>query len=129
MVRRTKDVTDAELAVLEVLWDEGPSTIRHIADRLYPDGGTSEYATVQKLLERLEGKRCVRRDRSGFAHIFSAAVDRSDLIDRRLRDVAAKLCGGSLTPLLMHLVDDVRLTRREREALRRLIDGADDSAR
>ena len=38
MARTPQDVTDAELAVLQVLWEEGPCTIRRIADRLYPDG-------------------------------------------------------------------------------------------
>jgi BlaI family penicillinase repressor len=128
MAKPSRDVTDAELDVLEVLWDAGPSTIRTIAARLHPRGGTSEYATIQKLLERLERKRCVARDRSAFAHVFAAAVAREDLIGRRLRDVAAKLCDGSLTPLLMQLVGDARLSVSDREALRRLIDGPEPQA-
>ena len=51
MARPRTDVTDAELAVLKELWAEGPSTIRKLADRLYPGGTTSHYATVQKLLD------------------------------------------------------------------------------
>jgi fructose/tagatose bisphosphate aldolase len=69
-------VTDAELDVLRVIWDRGSATIRAIADRLYPAGGTSEYATVQKLLERLEGKECVVRDRDTWPHTFAAAIER-----------------------------------------------------
>ena len=46
----------------------------HLTDRVYPRGGASAYATVQKLLERLEDKECVRRDRSAMAHVFRAAV-------------------------------------------------------
>ena len=61
------DVTDAELAVLQVLWDEDATTIRQITDRVYRNGGASAYATVQKLLERLEDKQCVQRDRSAMA--------------------------------------------------------------
>ena len=64
MARTPQDITDAELAVLQVLWEQGPATIRRITELLYPQGGTSHYATVQKLLERLETKACVRRDRS-----------------------------------------------------------------
>ena len=61
MARTPQDVTDAELAVLQVLWEEGPLPIRSLADVLYPGGKTAQYATVQKLLERLEGKGCVAR--------------------------------------------------------------------
>ncbi len=51
-----KDVTDAELAVLQTLWDRGRSTIRQITELLYQDGSDASYATVQKLLERLQEK-------------------------------------------------------------------------
>jgi predicted transcriptional regulator len=115
-------VTDAELAVLQVLWTQGQATIRQITSSLYGEGTTSEYATVQKLLERLERKECVRRDRSGFAHTFAASVSRTDLIDSRLQEVADKLTEGSWTPLLMHLVEAGRFSDADRERLRRIID-------
>jgi len=125
MARTPQDVTDAELAVLQVLWDGGPATIRQLTDVLYPGGGAAQYGTVQKLLDRLESKGCVRRDRTPAAHTFSAAIAREDLIGRRLQDVAEKLCGGSLTPLLTHLVKARRLSPRERQDLRDLIDELD----
>src|SRR2546421_606061 len=76
MARTPQDVTDTELSILHALWGEGPATIRRLTDGLYPGGGTSHYATVQKLLERLEAKGLVRRDRAGPAHTFAAAVRR-----------------------------------------------------
>ncbi len=115
-------VTDAELAVLETLWKDGSLSIRQIADRLYPGGATSEYATVQKLLERLETKGCVARDRRSFAHTFRAQIERADVIDQQLAEVAEKLCEGSLTPLLLHLVEKQKLSREDREMLRRLLE-------
>jgi len=122
MARRPQDVTDAELDVLRGLWDDGPATIRTLADRLYPGGGTSEYATVQKLLERLEDKGHVAHRSEGRQNVFSARVQREDLVARRLRDTAEKLCDGSLTPLLTHLVSAGRLSRDELLELRRLVD-------
>ena len=80
---------------------------------------------AQKLLERLESKNCVERDRSENINRFVATVDRDELIGRRLRAVAEKLCGGSLTPLLTHLVRAKRLSERERRELRALIDDLD----
>lgn len=122
------NVTDAELAVLDALWTEGPATIRHITDRIYPQGTAAHYATVQKLLERLEAKGCVARNRSAFAHVFAAAVEREQVIAQRLRAVAEQLCEGSLTPLLLQLVHGAKLSAEERAALRKLIDEANDPA-
>jgi predicted transcriptional regulator len=119
------DVTDAELALLTALWDHGPATIRQLVDRVYGQGGASVYATVQKLLERLEQKGCVTRDRSESVHVFTASVDRSELIGRRLRAVADASCGGSLTPLLTHLVEGQGMSQAERRELRSLIDRLD----
>src|SRR6478752_8710725 len=110
-------VPDAELAVLQTLWEHGSATIRQLADVLYPGGKPAQYGTVQKLLERLEGKRCVVRDRDPWPHVFSAAVDRETLIGHRLRQTAEKLCGGSLTPLLIHLLKAERLSDEERQEL------------
>jgi len=125
MPRTPQDVTDKELEVLQVLWDHGPCTIRRITDLVYPDGDTAQYATVQKLLERLEEKACVQRRKGQPANIYRAAIARDDLIGRRLQDMAEKLCGGSLTPLLTHLVRQRRLSCQEREELRRLIEELD----
>ena len=86
MARRPRDVTDAELDVLRALWGDGPATIRTLADGLYPSGGTSEYATVQKLLERLEGKGHVTRRAEGRQNVYSATVQREELVARRLRE-------------------------------------------
>jgi predicted transcriptional regulator len=125
MARNSQDVTDAELAVLQALWDRGPATIRQLTDRLYPKGGVSHYATVQKLLERLETKECVSRQRGDGVNVYAADIGRDELIGRRLQDVAEKLCGGSLTPLLTNLVRTKRLSAQERQALRSLIDELD----
>ena len=121
MARTPQDVTDAELAVLQVLWDRGPATRRQITDAIYPDGGPAHYTTVQKLLERLEAKGHVTKARGEGVRTFAAAVRREELISRRLQDVAAKLCGGSLTPLLMNLVRSQPLTPGELQELQDLV--------
>src|SRR5262249_41154387 len=108
---------------LQHLWDT-PSTIKQLRDALYPGGGIAEYATVQKLLDRLEENDYVARDRTGAAHVFRAVLGREELIGRRLQDMAEKLCGGSVTPLLTHLVRQGKLSSQERQELRDLIDEA-----
>ena len=123
MPREAQDVTEAELTLMQRLWDMNRASIRQLTDALYPPaGGAAQYATVQKQLERLEAKGFVRRDRSLFVHVFEAAVGRDELIGRRIRSMAEKLCGGSLVPILSHLARSKSLTAKERTALRDLID-------
>ena len=125
MARTPQDVTETELAILQSLWEHGETTIRRLTETLYPEGTAAHYATVQKLLERLEDKDCVSRDRRPAMHVYSATLDRDELVGRRLRAVADKLCGGSWTPLLTHLVQHQRLSKQERRELRALIDEFD----
>lgn len=123
MAAKPKDVTEAELAVLQALWDRpGAATIRELTDAVYPDGGESDYATVKTLLARLEGKRLVVRDASEMAHRFSANVSRDDLIGRRLEELAQELCEGSAAPLVMHLLKNRKYSTRERRELHDLLD-------
>src|SRR5262249_6172339 len=121
MARTPQDVTDAELAILQVLWNQGPATRRQLSDQLYPGGSPAHYTTVQKLLERLEAKRYVVSDRKTPVVTFAASVSRDDLINRRLQDVAEKLCDGSVTPLLLSLVRAGKLSARDLQTLHDLI--------
>lgn len=122
MARIPRDVTDAELDVLRALWELSPATIRALADRVYPKGGASGYATVQKLLERLEDKGHVTHRSEGRQNVYTARLGREDLVALRLRETADSLCDGSLTPLLTHLVSGARLSAEELRELRRLVD-------
>ena len=125
MARTPQDITKTELAVLQVLWDQGPATIKQITDVVYPEGTDAQYATVQVLLNRLEKDGHVCRDRSSRAHRFSAVTGRDELVGNRLRTMAEKLCGGMMAPLLTHLVKAEALTTEERQELRNLIDRLD----
>jgi predicted transcriptional regulator len=128
MVWIPRDITDAELAVLRVLWNRGPSTIRELTDRLYPGGTHSHYATVQSLLDRLSGKECAAHERQGRVKVYTATVSRAQVIAKRLRETADALCDGSLAPLLSHLVNGVQMSDQELEALEGLIERLDQQA-
>jgi BlaI family transcriptional regulator, penicillinase repressor len=121
MGRKRRDVTDAELAILQVLWDRGQSTIRQVTEILYPGGAMSEYATVKKLITRLEQKGCVGRDMSESTHFFAAAITRDELLSQRLDTIAEELCDGSRTPLLMNLLREQSLSDAERKELRHFL--------
>jgi predicted transcriptional regulator len=121
MPKARPQATDAELAILKLLWDGEPLPARAICDELYPSGTPSDQATVQKLLQRLEQKRLVARDRRSFAHLFRATVTREALAGDQLEALAEKLTDGSLVPFILHAVGSKQLTADERDEIRRLL--------
>ena len=115
-------ITDAELAVLKVLWTEGSVTAREITERLYEEVNTSSMGTVQKLIARLEEKELVRRDRSQSVHRFNSDVTCEDVAGMQLNEFASKLSEGSLSPFVLHLLKAKRLSKKEKQQIRRLLD-------
>lgn len=125
MVTPTKDVTVAELAILEKLWEHRSASAKELSLWLYGSAGASDIATVQKLLSRLEAKECVTRDREQWPHLFYAAITRDDLITQRLQATANELSDGSIGSLITHLVQANKLSARQRDRLRKMLDDMD----
>ncbi len=122
MSKRPQTVTDAELAVLKALWQNGPQTARALTEAIYPGGAESEFASVHSFLQRLERKGLVARDRSSAVHMFSAAVSQASVVGSELSALADRLGDGSIAPLIMHLVEEKRLTTQEAAEIRRILD-------
>jgi BlaI family transcriptional regulator, penicillinase repressor len=116
-------VTEGELSILEVIWDQGTPTSRDIAAVIYEKVSDSKMASVQKLVERLEAKGFVGRDRSERAHRFRALVSREEFLRHRLQGLADRLCDGAIVPLVTTLLRSKQgLSEQSGEQLRRLID-------
>ncbi len=124
-VRKPPSLANAELAVMELLWDDGQLTARDIRERLYPGAEKTQHGTVQRLLQRLEDKGFVERDDRLAVNLFSAAVSREDYASSELESLARRLTGGSLAPLVTHLLEQKRISRTEIERLRRILDADD----
>jgi predicted transcriptional regulator len=77
---------------------------------------------VQRLLQRLEDKGYVQRDRHLSVHLFSASISREEYASGQLESLAARLTDGSLAPLVTHLVENKRISRDEIERLREILD-------
>ena len=118
MAKDLPNVTDTELAILAELWCREPATIRELTDAIYEEGSPTQYATVQSLLDRLEFKKCVRRDRSAKAHLFEPLISRDEFIGGQLKALADRLCDGSVTPLMTNLIGIKRVTPEDLDALR-----------
>ncbi len=120
----TPELTNAEMAIMELLWESERLTARQIRERLYGDSDKAQHGTVQRLLQSLEEKRFVRRDRSLFVHLFSSIVSREAYGSLQLESLAKKLTGGSIAPLLTHLLDQKKLNKAEIKRLRKLLEEA-----
>lgn len=115
-------VTDAELAVLKVLWERGPLTAKAITADIYPQGAESEFAAVHSFLQRLERKKLVARDRGSFVHVFSATASAAEILGLELETLVERLGNHSIAPLIMRLIDQKRLSKKEAAEIRALLD-------
>jgi predicted transcriptional regulator len=125
MGRTPREITDTELSLLNELWQRPSATVQELTEALYGNTAQALLATVRKLLDRMEAKGVVTRDRGKWPHHYMAAVQREDLADNRLQAAADELFDGELAPLLSHLVRSQRLTAKDREDLRRVLDELD----
>lgn len=107
---------------MNLLWQTDQLTARQIREQLYPKATKAQHGTVQRLLQRLEYKGYVERDRSLSVHLFSAATSRQTYAGSQLESLTAKLTGGSLAPLITHLVAEKKISREEINRLRAILD-------
>jgi len=109
---------------MELLWETSPLTARQIREQLYDDSAKSQHGTVQRLLQSVEEKGFVSRDRSLGVHLFSPTISREAYGGRQLESLAEKLTGGSIAPLLTHLLETDKLDKAEIERLRKVLEEA-----
>lgn len=115
-------LANAELAIMDLLWQQDRMTARQIREKLYPDETKAQHGTVQRLLQRLEEKGYIHRDRSLNIHFFSAAIDRQTYAGSQLESLASRLTGGSFAPLITHLVEGKKLSSEDLAQLREILD-------
>lgn len=113
--------TDAELAILRVLWERGPSTVRQVHDVLLRERPTA-YTTALKLLQIMTEKGLVRRDETDRTHVYQARLTEEQTQRQLLRDLLDRAFGGSSTKLVMQALATRRATAEELTEIRRLIE-------
>lgn len=116
--------TDAELAILRVLWAHGPSTVREVQEHLDTEQG---YTTVLKHLQIMHDKALVTRDESGRAHVYASAVAESDTQRRLVDDLLDRAFGGSAQQLVMRALSAGDVTEDELDQIRDLLTQIDDA--
>jgi predicted transcriptional regulator len=120
--RNLRRPTEAELSILEVLWETGPCTVRQVHDALCTQGGRTGYTTVLKLMQIMTHKGLVERDESRRSHVYRPASTQ-DSTQRGL--VGALIEGafaGSTSQLVLSALSAKRASRKELDEIRRFLD-------
>ena len=113
--------TDSELAILRVLWNDGPSTVRAVHDELHPEG--SGYTGTLKMMQLMFQKGLLQRDESSRAHIYRAAVQKAEVQQEVLGDLLQRLFDGSRSQLALQALGATEASSPEElRKLRKLIE-------
>ena len=118
MSARGKKPTEAELAILSVLWARGASTVREVAQAM---GRESAYTTVLKLLQIMTEKRLVRRDASSRTHIYSVAHSRDETQRQLVSDLVDRAFDGSAAKLVVQALSSTKASPEELAEIRKLL--------
>jgi predicted transcriptional regulator len=121
MARRpTPRPTDAELAILRVLWERGPSTVRQVHDVLSANREFA-YTTTLKLLQLMTEKGVAVREEDGRVHLYRAAVAQEETQRHLIRDLVDRAFGGSPSRLVMQALAATPASAEELREIRRLL--------
>ena len=114
-----KRPTDAELAILRVLWTRGPSTVREVFDAMGAEGA---YTTVLKLLQIMTDKGLVRRDDRERTHVYEAASSEDQTQTQLVTDLLDRAFDGSAAKLVLRALESGKATPGEIDEIRKLLD-------
>ena len=113
--------TEAELNILQVLWERGACTVREVHETLYGNDGAG-YTTALKLMQIMHSKGLVDRDDSQRAHIYRSAISRQRTQKRFLADMVQRLFNGSPSQMVLHaLGNHPGASREELKEIRALL--------
>lgn len=119
--------TEAELAILRVLWQRGPSTVRDVQESLEAQRRTG-YTTALKLLQIMTEKGLVRRDDRQRSHVFEAVLPAEATQRQLVRDLLDRAFAGSARQLVMQALSAKRASRADLAEIRKLLDELEENA-
>jgi BlaI family transcriptional regulator, penicillinase repressor len=118
-VKSRRKPTDAELAILRVLWARGPSTVREVAEAMGREGA---YTTVLKLLQIMTDKGLVRRDESTRTHVYKATASEDQTKRQLVADLLDKVFEGSSAKLVLQALSTRAASPAEIDEIKKLLD-------
>jgi predicted transcriptional regulator len=113
--------TDSELAILRILWERGPSTVRQVHEALVEARETG-YTTTLKLMQIMADKGLVERDETARTHVYSAKAGQAQTQQQLVRDLVDRAFGGSAAALVLRALRSEATSDAELGEIRKLID-------
>jgi BlaI family transcriptional regulator, penicillinase repressor len=129
---KTPRPTDAELAILRVLWQLGPSTVRQVHDVLMLQSGRERptaYTTALKLMQIMTEKGLVRRDEADRTHIYHPRLTEEQTQRQLIRDLMDRAFGGSSSKLVLQALASKRASSDELAEIRRMLESGKESGK
>jgi predicted transcriptional regulator len=114
--------TDAELEILNVLWQRGASTVRDVHQAITRTRPAMGYTTVLKLMQIMSEKNLVRRDESQRAHVYEAQLAREQTQQQLIGDLLERAFEGSATKLVMQALNTKQASAEELSTIRAMLD-------
>ena len=121
MTRTPPRPTEAELEILRVLWERGPSTVRQVHEALAAARATG-YTTSLKLMQIMADKGLVTRDESSRTHVYAPRVSQESTQRQLVTDLVDRAFGGSAADLVLRALSSHTASDEELREIRRLID-------
>lgn len=118
---RSATLTGQELEVMKIVWDLGQATVRDVYEALLKHRKIA-YTTVMTTMKILERKGHLKRTSDDKAHVYTPSRAKNQVIRGMVREFIDRVFNGATEPLLMHLVEDQKLTKEELREIARLVE-------
>lgn len=122
---KSMEPTRSELEILQVLWQQGPSTVRFVNDQLNEMKREVQYTSTLKLMQIMVEKGLLVRDESQMKHVYTAAAEESKTKNYLLDRFVDSMYNGSASQLMMQLLGNKKTTKKELEQIRELLKNMD----
>ncbi len=117
---KSKNPTDREMAILRILWDLGPLTVRQVNDVINQDQETG-YTTTLKIMQIMVNKKLVVRDKSQRTHVYSPTVAEEQTQKQVVHEMIDKVFGGSARKLVMQALSAQKVSADEMDQIREIL--------
>jgi len=124
MRSRSRTLTEQELEIMKIVWGLERATVRDVYEALR-ERRKIAYTTVMTMMNILEAKKHLKKQAQDRAYVYQATRPRSEVIKAMVRDFVDRVFNGSAEPLLVQLIKDRRLSRKELEKIARTIEEAE----
>ena len=117
---RSTTLTEQELEIMKIVWRLGEGTVRDVYEATL-ERRKIAYTTVMTMMNILEQKKYLKKSQNDRAYVYRPARPQSQVIKSMVREFVDRVFNGSAEPLLVHLVEDRRLSAKDLEELQRLM--------